>query len=69
MLEQMLPAAESLVARGAERIRAQEERVAAFERYGAVADQSKQLLAIMKQTQELQIHHVILLKRELAGFD
>jgi hypothetical protein len=65
VLEQMLPAAENRVARGAERIRAQEARVAALERRG-LADQSKTLLAIMKQTQALQMEHVELLKRELA---
>jgi hypothetical protein len=65
MLEQMLPAAENHVARGAERIRAQEARVAAWERKG-LADQSKTLLDLMKQTQVLQMDHVELLKRELA---
>jgi hypothetical protein len=65
----MLPEAQSLVARGAERIRAQEARVAALERNAALADQSKQLLAIMKQTHELQIHHVTLLRQDLAGSD
>jgi len=67
MLEQMLPQAESLVARGAERIQAQEARVAALEHKGIPTDQSKHLLTIMKQTQELQIEHVMLLRRELAG--
>jgi hypothetical protein len=67
MLEQMVPQAESQVARGAERIQAQEERVAALEHKGVPTDQSKKLLAIMKQTQELQIEHVMLLRRELAN--
>lgn len=67
ILEQMLPKAESLVARGAERVRAQEARVTCLEHKGAIADQSKKLLAIMKQTQELQIEHVALLRRELVG--
>jgi hypothetical protein len=66
MLEQMLPQAESMVARGAERIQAQEARVATLKNKGALVDQSKKLLAIMKQTQELQIQHVKLLRQELA---
>jgi hypothetical protein len=69
MLEEMVPKAESLVAKGAERIRAQEARVAGLKYKGAVGDQSKNLLAIMEQTQELQIEHVALLKRELAAFE
>jgi hypothetical protein len=66
MLEQMLPQAESMVARGAEHIQAQEARVAALEHKGALMEESKKLLAIMKQTQELQIQHVKLLRQELA---
>jgi hypothetical protein len=68
VLEQMLPAAQNHVARGAERIRAQEARVAALERKG-LADQAKKLLAVLKQTQALQMEHVELLKRELAAPD
>jgi hypothetical protein len=66
MLERMLPEAETSVAEGAARIRLQEARVAALQDKGALADQSKKLLVIMKQTQELQIEHVTLLRRELA---
>jgi len=44
----------------------QEARVAALEHNGARADQAKRLLATMKQTQELQINHVMLLERKLA---
>lgn len=69
ILEQMAPKAERHVARGAERIRAQEARVACLQHKGTVGDQSEKLLAIMKQTQELQIEHVALLKRELAACD
>lgn len=69
MLEQMLPAAENHVAQGAVRIRAQEARVAALRNKGQTADQSKKLLAVMKQTQALQTEHVDLLKRELAAPD
>lgn len=67
MLEQMLPEAEDFVARGAERIRAQEIRVASLAGTGALAIQSEKLLAIMMQTQELQIQHVALLRRELEA--
>jgi hypothetical protein len=68
MLEQMLSAAENHVAKGAERIRVQEARVAALKhKETRVAEQTKQLLAIMLQTQELHIGHVALLKRELAS--
>lgn len=67
ILEKMLPKAQNLVAEGAQRIRAQEARVAVLEQKGAIGEQSKKLLAIMKQTQELQIGHVALLKRELAS--
>jgi hypothetical protein len=43
--------------------------VAALEHKGLLADQSKKLLVILRQTQELQIDHVELLKRELANSD
>lgn len=66
-LEKLLRDAEGLVARGAERLRAQEARVAALQCKSALADQSKNLLAVMKQTQELQIQHVALLKQELTA--
>jgi hypothetical protein len=56
VLEQMLPAAQNRVARGAERIRAQEGRVAALERKG-LGDQAKRLLAVFKETQALQMEH------------
>jgi hypothetical protein len=69
MLEKMLPEAEYLVDQGAERIRAQEARVATLGHKGWLADQSKKLLDLMKETQELQIEHVALLKRELAASD
>lgn len=66
MLEQMLSQAETLVDRGAERLRAQEARVAALENKGLPAEDSRKLLKIMKQTQKLQWEHVELLKQELA---
>lgn len=68
-LERMLPVAESHVAQGAERIRAQESRLAALEQKGARTEEAEQLLAIMKQTQVLQVEHVVLLRRELAGLE
>lgn len=67
MLLQMLPDAERLVARGAERLRAQEARVVALKNKGLLEEHSRKLLQIMKQTQELQVEHVELLKRELAA--
>ena len=67
MLQQMLPDAEMRVARGAEYLRAQEARVAALKGKGQLAEHSRQLLEIMKQTQDLQMQHVELLKRELAA--
>jgi hypothetical protein len=66
MLEWMLPEAESFAARGAELIREQEERVAALQHKGAMAEHSKTLLALMRDTQELHISHVMLLRRELG---
>ena len=69
MLQQMLPVAERHVATGAERLRAQEARVAALKNKGPLAEDSRKLLEIMKQTQEHQKDHVELLKRELAATD
>ena len=67
MLQQMLPDAQMRVARGAEQLRAQEARVVALKDKGPLAEHSRKLLEIMKQTQALQIHHVELLKRELTA--
>jgi hypothetical protein len=69
MLEGLLPEAEAYAARGAELVRAQEARVATLEGKGQLADQSKKLLAILRETQELHISHVELLKSELATAD
>jgi len=66
MLQLMLLRAESLVDRGAERLRAQEARVAALEGQGLPTQDSRKLLRIMKQTQTLQAEHVELLKEDLA---
>jgi hypothetical protein len=65
-LEWMLPLAESFVARGAELIRQQEARVAALQHKGAIAMHSENLLALMRDSQHLQINHVALLRRELG---
>jgi hypothetical protein len=67
MLQQMLPDAEMRVVRGAEHLRAQEARVAALNGKGQLAENSRKLLEIMRQTQVLQMEHVELLKRELAA--
>jgi hypothetical protein len=61
----LLPQAESLAARGAELVRAQEARVTALQHKGANAEHSKALLALMRDSQELHISHVALLRREL----
>ena len=65
-LERMLPEAEGFAARGAELVREQEARVAAWQHNMARAKQSKTLLALMRDTQELHIRHVALLKQELG---
>jgi hypothetical protein len=64
-LEWMLPEAESFAARGAELVREQEARVAALQDMAKV-EQSKKLLALMRDTQELHVSHVALLRRELG---
>jgi hypothetical protein len=66
MLEWMLPQAESFAARGAELVREQEARVVALQHNKAMAEQSKTLLALMRDTQELHVNHVTLLRRELS---
>ena len=68
-LKEMLPQSERLVANGAERILAQQERVAELERNGRPAKEAKKLLKLMQETQRLQLGHVELLKRELAEVD
>jgi hypothetical protein len=68
-LNEMLPQAEGFVASGAERILAQQQRVAELERSGRPARESKKLLTLMQETQRLQLGHVELLKRELTGVD
>jgi hypothetical protein len=61
----MLPEAEGFVAMGAELIRQQEARVAALQHRGEIAKHSEKLLALMRDSQHLQINHVALLRREL----
>jgi acyl-CoA thioesterase len=65
-LEWMLPRAESLAAKGAELVRAQEARVAALQHKGANAEHSKALLALMRDSQHLQTSHVAHLRQELG---
>jgi hypothetical protein len=55
-----------LCRQGAELVREQEARVAALQGKGAMAEHSKTLLALMRNTQELHISHVTLLRRELG---
>jgi hypothetical protein len=67
--EEMAFRAQKLVAEGQERIVAQQARVAALNRKGGSAHESKQFLEIMEVTQSLQIGHLDLLRRELHDFD
>jgi hypothetical protein len=64
-LEEMVSRAQARVAEGQRRIVAQQTRVAALDRKGRRADESKQLLKTMEDTQSLQISHLDLLRREL----
>jgi hypothetical protein len=68
-LQQMLSKAKCFVARGAERVQEQKARAVSLKRQGLAAEQSKKLLEIMTQTQELQVSHVELLERELGDAD
>lgn len=61
----MLSHAEASVADGERRLEAQRIRVAALEKAGRSADQSRRLLKIMEQTQALQLSHIAMLKRDL----
>jgi hypothetical protein len=54
----MLPQAAGLVASSAERILAQQERVAELERSGRPAKEAKKLFKLMQETQRLQLGHV-----------
>ena len=65
LIEQMLSDAEAFVADGERRLEAQRIRVAALEKAGRAADQSRRLLKIMEQTQVLQRGHIAMLKRDL----
>jgi hypothetical protein len=61
--------AEAFVAEGQERIVAQQARVAALDRNGGRAHESKRLLETMEITQSLQIRHLDTLRRELHDED
>jgi hypothetical protein len=59
----------TFVAQGQQRIAAQQARVAALDRRGGRAHESKQFLKTMEVTQALQIAHLDLLRRELQEMD
>lgn len=61
----MLSAAEAAAAEGERRLEAQRIRVAALEKAGRAAEQSRRLLKIMEQTHALQLGHIAMLKRDL----
>jgi hypothetical protein len=65
-LEWMLPEAEIYAARGAELVREQEARVAALQHSEAFAEHSKTLLALMRDSHELHLNHIALLRLELG---
>jgi hypothetical protein len=67
--EELVFRAETLVAEGQERIVAQRARVAALDRKGGLAHQSKQFLKNMEVTQSLQISYLDMLRRELVVAD
>jgi hypothetical protein len=64
-IEEMVSRARTRVAEGQKRIVAQQAGLAALDRKGRRADESKQLLKAMEETQSLQISHLDLLRREL----
>jgi hypothetical protein len=68
-LEEMVLQAQTFVAEGQRRIAAQRARVAALDRRGGRAHESKQFLETMEVTQALQIAHLDLLRRELNEMD
>ena len=68
-LEGMILRAQTFVAEGQQRVAAQQARVAALDRKGDRAHESKQFLKTMEVTQTLQIAHLDLLRRELHEMD
>jgi hypothetical protein len=69
MIKEMLAHAKKLVAEGEARLFAQETRVAKLEGKDREGRESRKLLKIMRDTQNLQVGHVRLLERELAADD
>lgn len=74
-LEHLLPTAERFVVQGEELVTQQEARVAALRDAMGEGDflaqrifaNSKRLLATMRQTQQLQVDHVRMLRQELSA--
>jgi hypothetical protein len=67
MIKEMLAHAKGLVAEGEARLLAQETRVAKLEGKDREGRESRKLLKIMRDTQNLQVGHVRLLEREIAA--
>jgi hypothetical protein len=67
MIKEMLAHAKDLVAEGEVRLIAQENRVAKLEGRNREGRESRKLLRIMRDTQNLQIDHVRLLESELGA--
>jgi len=69
MIKEMLIRAKGFVAEGEARLLAQETLVAKLEGKDREGRESRKLLKIMRETQNLQVGHVRLLERELAAAD
>src|SRR5262249_51951618 len=69
MIKEMLAQAKGFVAEGEARLLTQETRVAKLEGKDREGRESRKLLKIMRDTQNLQVGHVRLLERELAAAD
>ena len=67
MIKEMLAQAKGFVAEGEARLLTQETRVAKLEGKDREGRESRKLLKIMRETQNLQVGHVRLLERELAA--
>ena len=67
IVREQLPRARDFAAEGKRRLAAREARVADLQRKGHDAQQSRKLLAIMRETTALQISHVKLLEWEVRA--
>jgi hypothetical protein len=67
VLKLLLARAKDLVADGEARLVAQEARLADLGRKGADSRESRKLLKIMRETQNLQVAHLKLLEWELGS--